>query len=87
MQDIITEYNDNFRVRFSTEDFTTDWRLRSQLAALYLSSWFILVMEMLLRYADCYEEKAKVRSPKKASMDDHTDKRCGHNAECFDSAG
>ena len=29
-------------------------------------------MEMLLRSADCYEEKAKARSPKKAFMDDVT---------------
>ena len=29
-------------------------------------------MEMLLRSADCSEEKAKVRSPKKAFMDDVT---------------
>ena len=69
------EYYDNFRMRFSTKDFTTEWhRLETEIAAGCSISviWFILVMEMLLRSADCQEEKAKVRSPKKAFMDDVT---------------
>ena len=69
------EYYDNFRMRFSTEDFTTEWhRLEIGIAAGCSISviWFILVMEMLLRSADCQEEIAKVRSPKKAFVDDVT---------------
>ena len=69
------EYYDNFRMRFSTEDFKTEWhRLEIGIAAGCSISviWFILVMEMLLRSADCQEEKAQVRSPKKAFMDDVT---------------
>ena len=75
VQSIMKEYYDNFRMRFSTEDFTTEWhRLEIGIAAGCSISviWFILVMEMLLRSADCQEEKAKVRSPKKAFMDDVT---------------
>ena len=73
VQSITKEYCDNFRMRFSTEDLTTEWhRLEIGIAAGCSISviWFILVMEMLLRCADCHEEKAKVRSPKKAFMDD-----------------
>ena len=69
------EYYDNFRMRFSTEDFKAEWhRLEIGIAAGCSISviWFILVMKMLLRSADCQEEKAKVRSPKKAFMDDVT---------------
>ena len=74
-QDIMKEYLDNFRMRFWTEDFTTEWhRLETGIAADCTVSviWFTLVMEMILRSADCYEDKAKVRSPKKAFMDDVT---------------
>ena len=70
-----TSVGDDFRMRFSTEDFTTEWhRLEIGIAAGCAISviWFILVMEMLLRSADCFEKKAKVRSPKKAFMDDVT---------------
>ena len=69
------EYYDNFRMRFSTEDFTTEWhRLEIGISAGCSISviWLILVMEMQLRSADCHEEKAKVRSKKKAFMDDVT---------------
>ena len=55
MQNIMKEYYDNFRMRFSTEDFTTEWhRLEIGIAAGCSISviWFILVMEMLLRSAD-----------------------------------
>ena len=75
VQGIMREYYNNFQMRFSTEDFTTDWhRLEIGIAAGCTISviWFILVMEMLLRSADCSEEEAKVRSPKKAFMDDVT---------------
>ena len=75
VQSIMKEYYDNFRMRSSTEDFTTEWhRLEIGIAAGCSISviWFILVMEMLLRSADCHEEKAKVRSSKKAFMDDVT---------------
>ena len=75
VQSIMKEYYDNFLLRFSTEDFTTEWhRLEIGIAADCSISviWFILVMEMLLRSADCYDEKAKVRSPKKAFKDDVT---------------
>ena len=62
-------------MRFSSEDFTTEWhRLEIGIApgCSISAIWFILVMGMLLRSADCHEEKAKVRSPKKAFMDDVT---------------
>ena len=87
------EYNDNFRMRLSIEDFSTKWhRLEIGIAAGCSISviWFILVMEMLLRSADCHEEKSKVRSPKKAFMDDVTLLTRDVNImqiECFDSAG
>ena len=41
VQSIMKEYYNNFRMRFSTQDFTTEWHqleIDSQLAALYLSS-------------------------------------------------
>ena len=75
VQDIMKEYYENFRMHFSTEDFTTEWhRLEIGIAAGCTISaiWFILVTEMLLRAAGCYEERVKVRSPKKAFMDDVT---------------
>ena len=72
---IMKRYYDKFRMRFTTENFTTEWhRLEIGIAAGCTISviWFILVMEMLLRAADCTEEEAKVRAPKKAFMDDVT---------------
>ena len=62
-------------MRFTTENFTTDWHgLEIGIAAGCAISiiWFILVMEMILRSADYSEETAKVKSPKKAFMDDVT---------------
>ena len=62
-------------MRFSTEDFTTEWhRLEIGIAAGCTISviWFILVMEMLLRATDFSAEEAKVKAPKKAFMDDVT---------------
>ena len=75
VQIIMKEYYDNGRMRFSTEDFTTEWhRLETGIAAGCNISviWFILETEILLRSADYYEETAKMRSPKKAFMDDVT---------------
>ena len=72
---LMKTYYDKFMMRFTTEDFTTDWhRLEVGIGAGCTISviWFVLVMEMLLRSADCSEETAKVRSPKKAFMDDVT---------------
>ena len=68
-------YYSKFQMRFTTENFTTDWhRLEVGIGAGCTISviWFVLVMEMLLRSADCSEELVKVRSPKKAFMDDVT---------------
>ncbi|XP_035826308.1 uncharacterized protein LOC106012167 [Aplysia californica] len=75
VQNIMREHYSNFQMRFSTANFTTEWhRLEIGIAAGCSISviWFILVMEMLLRSAECCEEEAKVRSPKKAFMDDVT---------------
>ena len=62
VQSIMKEYYGNFRKRFSTKDFTTEWhRLETEIAAGCSISviWFILVMEMLLRSADCYGGESK----------------------------
>ena len=75
VQEVMRNYYNSFQMRFSTEDFTTEWhRLEVGIAAGCTISviWFILVMEMLLRSTDCSEETAKVRAPKKAFMDDVT---------------
>ena len=75
IKDLMKCYYDNFKMRFTTENFTTDWHgLEIGIAAGCTISviWFILVMEMILRSADCSEETAKVKSPKKAFMDDVT---------------
>ena len=64
-----------FQMRFSTDEFTTEWhRLEIGIAAECTISpiWFILVMKMLLRATDCSEEVAEVRAPMKAFMDDIT---------------
>ena len=70
---VTKNYYNKFKMRFTTEDFTTDWhRLEVGIGAGCTISviWFVLVMEMILRSADCTEEIAKIRSPKKAFMDD-----------------
>ena len=75
VQGLMREYYRNLQMRFSTEDFTTKWhRLEIGITAgcTILVIWFVLVMEMLLRSADSTEDEAKVRSPKKAFMDDVT---------------
>ena len=82
---VMKNYYDNFRMRFTTENFTTDWhRLEIGIAAGCTISviWFILVMEMILRSVDCSEDTARVKSPKKAFMDDDpADKRSGDHAK------
>ena len=75
IKNLMRNYYGNFRMRFTTDSFTTEWHnLEIGIAAGCTIStiWFILVMEMLLRSADCSEETAKVKSPKKAFMDDIT---------------
>ena len=75
VKNIMRNYYNKFRMRFTTENFTTDWhRLEVGIGAGCTISviWFVLVMEMLLRSADCSEEMVKVRSPKKAFMGDVT---------------
>ena len=75
VMNIMRNYYSKFQMRFTTENFTTDWhRLKAGIGAGCTISviWFVLVMEMLLRSADCSEELVKVRSPKKAFMDDVT---------------
>ena len=72
---LIKCYYDTFRMRFTTERFTTDWhKLEVGIAAGCTISviWFIAVMEMILRSADFTEEIAEVKAPKKAFMDDIT---------------
>ena len=73
VQRIMKLYYDRFQMRFSTEDFTTEWhRLEIGIAAGCTISviWFILVMELILRAASFSE--TEVRAPKKAFMDDVT---------------
>ena len=75
VQKTMKRYYDCFQMRFSTDEFTTEWhRLEIGIAAGCTISpiWFILVMEMLLRATDCSEEVAEVRAPMKAFMDDIT---------------
>ena len=75
VQAIMRQYYDCFQMRFSTDDFTSEWhRLEVGIAAGCTISviWFILVMEMLLKATDCPEELAEIRAPKKAFMDDIT---------------
>ena len=62
-------------MRFITGDYTTDWhRLEIGIAAGCTISviWFVLVMEMILMSTEYTEETVKVRSPKKAFMDEVT---------------
>ena len=75
IKNVMRSYYNKFQMRFTTENFTTDWhRLEVGIGAGCTISviWFVLVMEMILRSAECSEEIAKVRSPKKAFMDDVT---------------
>ena len=75
VKQLMKRYYDGFKMRFTTGTFTSEWhRLEVGIAAGCTISviWFILVMEMLLRSADCSAEKAMVKSPKKAFMDDVT---------------
>ena len=75
VKQLMMKYYRQFKMRFTTESFTSEWhRLEVGIAAGCTISviWFILVMEMLLRSADCTETEAKVKAPKKAFMDDVT---------------
>lgn len=75
VKDLMRKYYNNFTMRFTTAEFTTDWhRLEVGIAAGCTISviWFVLVMEMILMSTECTEESAKIRSPKKAFMDDVT---------------
>lgn len=75
VQKIMKDYYGTFKMRFTTKSFTTSWhRLEVGIAAGCTISviWFILVMEMILRSTDFTEERAMVKSPKKAFMDDIT---------------
>ena len=72
---LMMQYYDCFKMRFSTRNFSTEWhRLEVGIAQGCTISviWFVLVMEMLLRSAECSEEEAGVQAPKKAFMDDVT---------------
>ena len=72
---VMKNYYNKFKMRFTTGDFTTDWhRLEVGIGAGCTISviWFVLVMEMILRSVDCSEKIAKIKSPKKAFMDDIT---------------
>ena len=72
---LMKNYYGNFQMRFSTQEFTTDWHaLEVGIAAGCTISviWFILVMEMILMSANFEEEHAQLQSPMKAFMDDVT---------------
>ena len=72
---MIMSYHNKFNMRFTTEDFTSDWhRLEVGIGAgcTIAVIWFLFVVEMILRSANCSEERAKIRSPKKAFMEDVT---------------
>ncbi|XP_066915397.1 uncharacterized protein [Clytia hemisphaerica] len=62
IKEIMKRYYGTFKMRFSTETFTTEWhRLEIGIAAGSTISviWFIAVMEMLLRSANFTEEVAE----------------------------
>ena len=69
------KYYSNFKMRFTTSNFTTEWHpLEVGIAAGYTISviWFILVMEMILQATGFGKDHTNVRSPIKAFMDDVT---------------
>ena len=72
---LMMQYYSNFKMRFTTTNFTTDWHaLEVGIAAGCTISviWFILVMEMILQASGFDKDHTKVRSPIKAFMDDIT---------------
>ena len=72
IKDLMRSYYNNVKMRFTTEEFTTDCHrleIGTDVGCRISVIWFVLGMEMLLRSADCSEEKAKVKSPKKAFID------------------
>ena len=67
VQLLMERYYNNFKMRFTTKDFTTDWhRVEVGIATGCTISviWFVLVMEMLLKSTHYSEEVAQVQSPK-----------------------
>ena len=71
VQEFLMKYYNNFKMRFTTGTFTTEWqRLEVGIAAGCTISviLFVLVMEMLLRSTSC--EGAVIRTPLRAFMDD-----------------
>ncbi|XP_014768063.1 uncharacterized protein LOC106867650 [Octopus bimaculoides] len=84
---VMRMYYDSFEMRFTAGNFTTDWhRLEIGVAAGCTISvtWFILVMELILKAVDFSVQITHVQSPKKAFMDDvtllATDKQVMQNA-------
>ena len=73
IQKLMMKYYDNFMMRFTVGDFTTEWqRLEIGIAAGCTISviWFVLVMEMVIRSTDT--SGAEIQTPLKAFMDDIT---------------
>ena len=73
IQKLMMKYYDNFMMRFTVGDFTTEWqRLEIGIAAGCTISviWFILVMEMVIRSTET--NGAEIKTPLKAFMDDIT---------------
>ena len=71
IQKLMMKYYDNFMMRFTVGDFTTEWqRLEIGIAAGCPISviWFILVMEMVIRSTET--NGAEIKTPLKAFMDD-----------------
>ena len=72
IQELLMTYYDKFIMRFSTDEFTTDWqRLEIGVAAGCTVSVivFLLCMELILRGTNT-DRITAIRSPKKAFMDD-----------------
>jgi len=73
IQKLMMKYYDNFMMRFTVGDFTTEWqRLEIGIAAGCTISvvWFVLVMEMIIRSTKT--DGAEIQTPLKAFMDDIT---------------
>ena len=71
IQRLMMKYYDNFMMRFTVGDFTTEWqRLEIGIAAGCTISvtWFVLVMEMVIRSTET--SGAEIQTPLKAFMDD-----------------
>ena len=80
VQRMLMAYYNNFKMRFTTSDYTTDWQsLEVGIAAGCTVSviLFVLVMEMMLKSTDC--QNTLVRTPLRAFMDDITVKSKDEN--------